>query len=390
MFDNNLLIVLNGYYYANELDDFNLNSLKSQSSKNFSILFIDPWVSDIRKNKIKEFQKETKIQSLYFPYQRDFRPRKYDWCTRNIASMILREGRFFNYWQNRIINKNTVKFIQEYNELNIGFGRIWLDEKYKYPFTIDEVIEYNNNGIYSAVLNSETCCFESNQELKIEKMNILFYSFYDACIRVDDFLKLNGTDEALTSWLYEEDWDIETRWLIASKLGLLHDVVASSPQMMYFGRGSRKYTNVQAVSSYNNYTNVQAVSSYNNYKKDGIHSRSCENCTKNSSNFYKQINIDNNKNIDGLDYIGLINNYIEWYKCKICGQLYPIVGPTGYEYVYNSAIKNNIYKASIGVSDNYGRNLAKIRKDVLSINKWEDKIEIINNSWKNQEYYQEN
>ena len=52
---NDLLISLNGYYYSPEYDDFALRSLAGQSDHNFSVLFIDPYTLEERKNKINNF-----------------------------------------------------------------------------------------------------------------------------------------------------------------------------------------------------------------------------------------------------------------------------------------------------------------------------------------------
>ncbi len=202
MINNDLIISLNGYYYNDDLDDFNLNSLKSQSSKDFSILFIDPWKSDLRKDKIKNFEEETGIQSFYLPYERDFRARRYDWAIRNVAAMITPDHcRFFNYWQNRVINKNIVSFIKDFKDSNIGFARIWLNGiDCEYPFVSNKTISVLEKDI---VLNPLTSCFETDSKIINIQTKYINYAFYDVCLFVEDFLKINGTDEALTSWLYE-------------------------------------------------------------------------------------------------------------------------------------------------------------------------------------------
>jgi len=161
-------------------------------------------------------------------------------------------------------------------------------------------------------------------------------------------------------------------------LNLTKEVIISSPQMIYFSRESRKYAKILPVSSYDdNYENIN-------------HYRFCKNCSDNFCYLHECVNKKQEKEVENLEYLGILNNYLEWFKCKICGQLWPVVGFNGFDNVYNSAINNNIYKSSIGIGDGYGRNLQKIRNDLKLLNKWEEKIELINNSWKNKEYFNEN
>lgn len=367
--DCDILVSLNGYIYSEDYDNWQFKSLVNQSNKDFSILYIDPHKLESRKNRLLDIENNYGIKTYYLPYEIDYNPRKYDWTTRNIACLFIDNySRFFNYWQNRSININLIDICKKF-ESNIGFLRIWLDQKYIYPPNHDEILEYSVVGktdknklqyIY------DKGCFEKQINLnEIKTTNNLKYCFYDALLYAGDFLQLNGTDEALTSWKYEEDWDIEERWGVATKLNLLHDVIWIQDMMVYHGCLSRR----------------DAIL-HNRTKAD-----LCKNCLDNEQIWIKEINNENKKQIDGLIYLGIINNYIEWWKCNRCNQLYPKVGVHGWGDFTDRQSEFNIYKASIGIDGRYGRNLNKIKNKIYESDNFEESIKILNNSWSNKDFF---
>lgn len=356
MIDSDLLIVLNGYNYSNDYDDSQLESLSNQSNKNFSLLFLDPFSSDIRRDKIRKFGKNNNIQSIHMPYVRDHRPRFYDWCTRNVGFMFMDAGRVFNFWQHRVIHKDIVNFIKK-DDLNVSFGRIWYGGDMQYISSLNGKISLNiNDKIYTR--NIKNSCIHG--DIVEEIHDRLFYCFYDCALRVDDFLLLKGTDEALTSYAYEEDWDIELRWEIAKNL--LHKTRCLKFAMIYFGKTNRDRAKLMPPSQ----------------------NSPCAECKdkhlRRSNYVNHKIGIDKN-----VTFLGMMND-IEWYKCINCGLLWPVVG-NGFEAFSERKRKNKSFESTIGLSG-YGRNILKIRKDVLKSGSIDSAIELINNSWRNDKYYE--
>jgi len=370
---NDLLISLNGYYYSPEYDDFALRSLAGQSDHNFSVLFIDPYTLEERKNKINNFSDIYNIECLYLPYQKDHNARAYDWTTRNLACLFTPDnGRFFNLWQNRMVNTDIVKYINKERDKNLGFVRNFQNtniNNFLYPIETDCTISYAQVGLpheYIANFSSQKSSFTVPESIITPQYNAnsLDYCAYDCCLRTDDFLTLNGTDEALTAMIYNEDWDIETRWRIANSKGVLHELVYYPHMMMYFYRGSRKEYQTQHVSSQD-----KCVACQNNYEQ-----------------WIGLINTDVME-IDGLDYIGDFFDGL-WFKCATCGQPYLKVGRdwSNWESMSRRASGGN-YLASIGIDGRYGRELSVLRADVQSAKNWDDAVQVINGSWKNPKYY---
>jgi len=361
---SNLLVILNGYYHDEELDNLYINSIYKQNNKNFSLLFIDPYTDKIREEKINKLETDTGIQSLYLPYQRDPNPRKFDWCVRNIGCLLMENGRFFNWLQHRMINENFINIVHENPEKNIGCIRSWLMDNTVFD---NGPIDYlmGDSKTHTANLIPGTALFQSSDVVRNDDHNSLKYCFYDCVLRVDDFIELNGTDEALTSYIYEEDWDIEERWDIARSLGKVHPVIAYPNLMLYFGH-SRSLP----------------------YDFEAIINSKCNSCSKDNLQRIKLINDDQVNDVDGMQYLGIIDNYIEWFKCIECGVLYVRTGLSGFESFTARQHQYNKYKASIGIDGRYGRNLKVLREDVLNSKDWHEACEVINNSWYNKKYYQ--
>ena len=359
---SNFLIVLNGYYYDRKLDDMYINSIYQKKDNDFSILFIDPHLNQEREEKIKKLENDTGIECLYLPYKLDHNARKYDWGVRNIGCLILENGRFFHWHQHRKINNNFFNLLDYYPD-NIGFMRSWI---------MDRTFFDNGNIEYSLVGGTEKFCaecppnsalFYSNFMQKTDLKNTLKYCFYDSIFRVDDFITMNGTDEAVTSYCYEEDWDMEERWDVAQVNNAVHSVDIVSHGILYFGH------------------------SKNSTFPEG-HKKVCDLCIDNKKSWIEQINRQRSNDIEGLEYLGIIDNYVEWFKCKNCGQLYVRTGPHGWGDFSERQKQYNKYKASIGIDGRYGRNLAVLREDVLNSKNWQEACDIINNSWSNKKYYQ--
>jgi len=356
---NDLLVVLNGYYHDSSLDDMHINALYDQNN-NFSVVFIDPHMDKLREDKIKKLETDTGIQSLYLPYQRDPNPRKYDWCVRNIGCLLMSQGRFFHWHQHRRIRDNFFQIVNSHPEDNIGFIRTWIMDN---RFFDSGLINYNVEKQISANLSSDKATFQSSESVKFTIHNNLHYCFYDCVLRVDDFIELNGTDEALTSYIYEEDWDIEERWDVAQSMGVVHQLLACTNAMLYFG-----HTKPQCPKT--------------------AMTPQCELCLKDDLKRIRLINHDRLNDIEGLQYLGIIDNYIEWFKCIECGKLYVRTGTEGFGDFSERQKKYKKYKASIGIDGRYGRNLKDLREDVLNSKDWHEACEVINNSWYNKKYYQ--
>lgn len=358
----NLTVFIPAYNYSDDYDDYQLNSLANQTCKSFNLLFVDPHCSDQRKLKIEEFQKKFGIKSLYFPYQRDPHPRTWDWAIMNVPFMLMENSHILRYQQHRIIHKKLIEEVIK-SEENKGFQRFNCEfNETLFPLMNDEkghlTSGYNKLPIEYSLKES---CFTG--EITSSIQNDPGSCYGDWCLKIEDFLKINGVDEATTAVYHFEDIDFNLRWDIARDIGLLSPVKMFFGLMGYFD-GKLRNKNVKSI-------------------KKTAYEIECINCKKYSYDFIWRMN-EGDIAEGEFENIG-IKFGKEWFKCKECGIVILKAGKPHFSAFKDRMIQEKVFKASIGVG-NYGRDLNKIRSDVLNTNDFNQKVEIINNSWTNQNY----
>jgi len=363
---NGLLVCIPAYSYSEEYDDVMLASLKNQNNDNFSLLFIDPFIMGKRKDKIYNFEKETGIQSFYFPYQRDFRPRHYDWGIMNVPFILWENGRVFRYQQNRLISDTLIQEINNTKNINIGLKRkITYDINFppmndcNFHITISEAdhrIDYFVNYF------KDLSCFKP-MNISWQKSDDPSSSYGDWIINIEDFLAINGVDEAMTTIHHFEDIDFNMRWNIAKRSGKVRGFDIVNGLMIYMDGSHRSQSKTIAKSSFN---------------------KECFACSGSNYHWDDLVNKSNDTNFSEINYLGLINGK-EWFSCKECGIVFPRIGHSHFSAIEDRVHRDKNYYATIGVNG-YGRNLISIRNDVLNAT-WDDKVSIINNSWGNPKYY---
>jgi hypothetical protein len=368
LFSSELVVFIPGFAKNEEMDREQLDSLRNQTDQEFSILFVDPHRDPKRKELLGEFQRTSGIESFYFPYELDCHPRKWDEAIMNLPYFLLEKGRVFRYQQFRVPSQNLIEFVNSTKE-NIGFIRDIEVSGKIYPLEEDCSLTINDQfsnpdftgpRSYSSVeYFKEKSCFVSEKQRSLPQLSPSA-SYGDHVIEVEEYLLMNGVDEALTATIRVDDLDLNYRWGTAIGEGLVSTFILAEEFLVYFGHDKRKPV-------------INAEKS----KRPP-----CPLCEE-FSWISDQIGYRMATNIKGYEYLGYLNHF-EWFKCKTCGIVIPRALASN-QHIWETKTKK-VIRASIGI-EGYGRDLRVLREDVLNAETYEKKIDLINNSWNNARYY---
>jgi hypothetical protein len=370
LIDNELLVALIGYDSAPDYDDFSIRALRSFGRNDFSFMFIDPFDLPERRDLCAALERETGIQSIHLPYARDHRPRTWDFCTRNVPFLFKRSGRVFTWGLHRLLNEEFMDRVLDQPGRNIGFVRTYYDGDCPYPARHTGAIEYSRREIdrLSITVCDEMANFSVGWDWMREMMDpvekdTLEYCCGDCVLNVEDFIEFNGVDEALTSYRLEDDWVIEGRYASALRNGKVSPVYWMDHMILHFGKGGRS---------------TQAV------RCRPTLADPCDLCGRMSHARGVAIEEDAMTPDLLMNHMGVFNG-LRWYECQRCGA---VRADTGRDFsLVKAAEDDGFWRSTIGLGERYGRNLARIRDDVLSSGSIWAATEIVNSSWHEAAYY---
>lgn len=357
----NLVVTMCGYQYDLRHDHFQLLALQYQTNHDFEIFYIDPYKSPQRRDLLKEFSEETKIKTIWMPYSLPPMPRRYDWACWNTPFLICDAERIFRYQQGRLISRNLIQFIHE-NEGNLAFQRYHIDR-----FILGVSIHERNGNLFSLTSNGYTV--ESNPQVK-NQMDYPGFCYGDWCLKLNDYIELNGIDEVSTSLCHYEDADMEMRWKIAYRLGRVSNVALVTNAVF------RVDDSIRCDLANRNFFDYKLA----RYEVFGW-VKNCDNCL---ILFMKLSYNDPDPALQNLKIEE--KNGQEWYKCNLCGGVFHKQSHPHFSQIKIVMENQGLYRGTIGVDGRFGRHLIRIREDCMKLGHIQDRVDLVNKSWLEERY----
>ncbi len=364
--DNYNIVFIPAYDHNINHDIFQLEALKNQSYREYTLIFIDPHQDHDRKDILEQFARDTNIQTIYFPYERDSHPRIGDVAIMNVPYLLSEKSKIFRYQQYRIMNEDTLKLLFS-SKYSCGCMRHEIIAN-NAIFPPDRSRSYLLDGYFTNNIINEVIHFDHKKHIFYSNIKKIFQdrtgpSFGDWAIKSDEYLALNGIDEAATAYHRIDDIELQSRWSYANSINIVDEFEIYTCLMAYFKTSQRS-----------------EAKKINKYKHEA-----CEKCKYFiDSDEYIQMNNEYNNNINGYKFHGMIQGY-DWFTCETCGMVVPRFGNS--KFMDDRIRKYNKVKSSVGILG-YGRNLESIRNDTLNAKDIDEMIEVINHSWENKKYFE--
>lgn len=335
-------VITTNIFPGNKHIEMAIKCLSSQTYKDFEWVFLDGHYNqnkDFVDNMCQEYKIERYIHSPF--------------CQANHV------GRWF-HWE---IYNNALMLCN--NDLFLRFGVYrWMHNK-----TIETIVNYANKGIY-VDLPHNTVNFDDFYNYSVDEINNNL-SIIDGEIRPymecsagmfsytrNRMLEINGNDEASTLIAHHEDADLNARW--------------SNVKGIY----SAKIQNALLRFSHEKSpSNILSTLEEGNSLCCG--KKGCLSIYPNSYHLNYNPPVENEK----FEYDGF-----QWIKSPCCGVVSPIDADEYLTYLKQSGKTFG----SVGVDNRVGRNILSLYNDIIKINNFEDKLNLLINSHTDQKYLNNN
>lgn len=300
-----------------------LAQLEAQDDSDFVTILIDPGFDAEVAGLLA---KTTLKQVIRLPYKVAPGPRLFDWAQWNSAFLLpdSDDDYVFRFQSNRLLPKNGIKAIKR-KGCNVYFER-------------------HSVSLSPVVQDAYTQTVVGYKESRDSARN-LDGAYGDWCLRVGDFLTVNGIDECLTMLNHCEDTDFELRWRIATAHGLMQQTARLSDFYLYLDPSCRR-------------------TRHNHYSVRDSFREPCPLCMANWPAY--TLSNDADVRIEDLagDYHDLgVQWGKRWAQCCLCGAILPQLGSPHFTINH----QRDEMCAPAGILGNYGRDLRYARRQALAL-----------------------
>lgn len=370
-----------------ELLKSQLINLNEQTILNFEVIIPDPHYS--KRKWLGEFVNQLKYNVIHFDYVPNTKiPKSFDYGILNTAVLISNTKKIITFQDWRFCNRNLIKRLLRFIKFEF-IGLKWQ-------------VLYKDDAAISSHWGKSTIDFDLSQANELYKTGIfpeieITYEFTNTfhnscwghyCIDKELWLNVNGIDEVVTNTRHYADLDINTRleYFYKSKKSKLIRIPMLENAMVRIMHSKGNFfggSNIELDHIYNN-KHVNCCFSKTGSMNDKMFTEYV--VDKIENNEYSKIYeipystnfIQNNKN-ESLDSKFAVIGF----ECNVCG----LVGET--PHWYEKSPESRV-TATIGAGLNIikiGRNLKKIQVDLKNC-EFEEKINILNNSWYELKYFE--
>lgn len=350
-----IYVAISNLYRDN--DEFNFWCLSRQTDLDFTVILLDFHHDEGTARRVKMYNELFPV--WHVRYRVPDGSRMFDWGQWNTPVLLAEnEDDFVFRYQNwRLIPSNT---IAEMKRAKVNTGFIRTD-----PMVIPP---------------SETMRFSSTSQVPdIDKDVTPAATYGDWCMRVRDYLLLNGIDEPATMNFHWEDIDFEIRWRIAMGNDVpMEPWVRWKSWALYMAPASR-----EAWLQQNNLNTDTFGKKSNQFKKPP-----CYRC----SNQWPELQAINDRSIglhaipnrEGVVDLGVVYGK-RWFYCSRCDS---VVMHTGTPH-FSVDHQGKEYRATVGLMGKWGRNLRLARERCLSYTDLDNRLEYAAMSYWNTEAFHE-
>jgi hypothetical protein len=179
--------------------EYQLEQLERQDDQDFAVIILDAGWDKSLDDLLKKTTLKHVIRQPYTPAPG---ARAFDWAQWNSAFLVPEsdDDYVFRFQAGRIMPSNTVRVLKELNQ-NVAFER--------------KIVHYSQAHQDEHITHPRTPHIEYREDRCLDGAT------GDWCLRVGDFIAINGIDECLTMCNHMEDVDMEARWRIACQQGLM-------------------------------------------------------------------------------------------------------------------------------------------------------------------------
>ena len=370
-----LTVAIATYMHDPDHTLFMLDALENQTSEDFDVLVLDPYKNAATRKAVEEYN--WSFEANYIPYELPAMPRKYDWTIWNLPFLISDSERIFRYQQWRLIPNNLIELIQS-TDGNVGFVR-------------EEI-----RDLSEANFNSPWCLERRPTRAELKPFPYAVYG--DWCLTARDFVAVNGIDEVSTAMCHYEDIDFEIRWKIALDHKIVSQVNCIGGVMIRVHDTGRTRLAPEAgeedklkkifsrgTQSISKRGRFHGAYKFRRLDIDGW-TANCQNCRDSFEALNNDTSYDTKKT-----RLVTVKNGQAWFECLICGGVFHKQSHPHFEVMKESMQKGKCYKATIGIRNSkgilFGRNLAKIREESLSLESLQNRYEFVFSNYQNPEFY---
>lgn len=320
-----LYVAVSGLYVG--ADAFTLRQLAAQDDLDFTLVMMDPGYDDALPDRLAEFSASTGVPSIRVPYRVPPGGRCFDWgiwngpflLAESEDDMVLR----MQSW--RVVSGNLVSQIKRCGT-NVGFVRQFSPE-------IEDVVGRR--------------CDVSWRPDALGPRG----AYGDWCLRVGDYLVVNGIDEPATMLFHFEDMDFELRWTNAVHKGLVGPSQMLSGAHYYLDFSRRP--SAVGTDTGKSMSSARLQSPCLRCRMQWPELQACNN---------PNVRLADLANSEGMEDLGIYFGK-RWFYCRVCDAPIFHVGSPHFAVSHQAGE----HRATMGLLGRFGRNLRNARAKCIAL-----------------------
>lgn len=366
-----------------ELMKSQLMNLNFQTDLSFEVIIPDPHYT--KRSWISSFAKNLKYNLIHVPYVPNTKtPKSFDYGILNNAVLLSNTNKIITFQDWRFCNHRLIeelKINKEYKFIGFNWQILYKDSEVSST--------HHSKSTIDIVVDDIKKLYEDGLFPEMEMNKSIVNTFHNACwghycIDKQLWLDVNGIDEVATNTRHYADLDINARLeYFHKKNGQMIEIVMIKNAMVRIMHAKGNFfggSNIEIDHKYNK-EHISCCFSKTGGMNDKVYTDYVVEKIMNNEYIkmyefeYSKDFVDNDKN-DFLD-----KEYsIIGFQCNSCG----VIGETAhwYDKAPESRIKSMI---GVGTKIKIGRNLKTIY-DEINEKSFEEKVEILNNSWYDKKY----